>query len=118
MTSQLLSKACSPILIFIRHGHRVRGKAPGIAKTLQQRLARKKKYFSLKHNFIRKISERDYEDPELHKKHDIGFPLERPSRSAEVRQRLEHLKAQRKDFNLEKLARANKRKLDHKFVKD
>lgn len=42
MTSQLLNtKACSPILLFVRNGHRMRGKPPGIARTLKQRLESK-----------------------------------------------------------------------------
>jgi len=79
----------------------MKGKPPGIAKTLQQRLA-----------------ERDYEDPVLHKKHDIGFPLPKPSRSAEAKQRMEHLKVQRKDSNLEKLARTNKLEINLEEVKN
>lgn len=101
MTSQLLSKACSPILIFVRHGHKIRGKAPGIAKTLQQRLA-----------------ERNYEDPVLHSKHDIGFPPPRPSSFAEKKQRMDHLRAQRKNVDLEKLARTNKLQINLEEVKN
>jgi large subunit ribosomal protein L38 len=48
------------------------------------------------------------EDPELNKKHDIGFPYVKPARSAELKQRLQHLKVQRHDLNLEKLARTQK----------
>lgn len=32
---------CSPLMCFIRHGHRLRGKPPGIARTLAQRIAGK-----------------------------------------------------------------------------
>lgn len=40
MCSSLLSvKGLSPLLSFVRNGHRLRGKAPGVAKTLSQRLA-------------------------------------------------------------------------------
>lgn len=56
-------------------------------------------------------SEENFEDPVLNSKVDIGFPFLRPSRSAELRQRLDHLKTLRKDSSLEKLARSNKRKL-------
>jgi large subunit ribosomal protein L38 len=87
----MLLNTFSPLKTFVRLGHRLRGKPPGIAKTLSQRLA-----------------EENAEDPEITKPHDIGFAHLRPSRSEEYRQRLDHLKAQRKNPNLEKLARNRK----------
>lgn len=48
------------------------------------------------------------EDAELNKKVDIGFPFLQPSRSTELKKRLEVIKGQRKNEELEKLARSNK----------
>ncbi|CRK93170.1 CLUMA_CG006531, isoform A [Clunio marinus] len=78
----------------------IRGKPPGIAKTLSQRLAMENR-----------------EDPELSTRIDIGFPAPRPSRSTELKQRLEHLKKHRNDSNLEKLARNNTLNIDLDEVK-
>lgn len=54
------------------------------------------------------ILEEHPENVELNKKVDIGFPFLQPSRSSELKQRLEVVKAQRKNEELEKLARSNK----------
>lgn len=86
-----------------------RGKPVGVAKTLQQRLAGEffnDKIFLNFYDFF--LVEENFEDPVLHQKNDIGFPLAKAPRSAEIKQRIEHIKAQRKDVNLEKLARSNK----------
>jgi len=40
---------------------------------------------------------------------NIGFPQLKESRSAQLKKRLEHLKAQRTSKQLEQLARSNKR---------
>lgn len=81
----------SPLITFVRHGHKMRGKPPGLAISLSQLLAKK-----------------NYVDPQLHKKHDIGFPSLKKSRSEEYRYRNEIIRANRKDPNLEKLARSKK----------
>jgi hypothetical protein len=62
------------------------------------------------------FSEENKEDPELTGSNDIGFPFLRPARSTELRQRLDHLKAQRKDTNLEKLARNKKRESNRRWI--
>lgn len=80
----------SPLISFVRHGHRALGKPPGIAKSLSQ-----------------VMEERKYEDPVLHKKHDIGFPSKRLSRSEEYHKRMTTVKANRSDGSLEKLARSH-----------
>lgn len=103
----LCQKPCSPLLMFVRF----RGKPIGVAKTLSQRLAGElqvSRYRLSKSSLF--ILEENYSDPVLHERFDIGFPQTKPSRSAELRQRLDHLKKQRKDPNLEKLARSKKRK--------
>lgn len=123
-------KPCSPLLMFVRYGHRLRGKRPGVAKSLAQRLEgefhhrsqncsrfschRRFRHKNLFRNIFFPIAEGRREDPELCRKNDIGFPFLRPARSAELKQRLEQLKAIRKDPNLEQLARKNKCK---KFLK-
>lgn len=48
-------------------------------------------------------------DNEVSRKIDIGFPQLRPSRSEQLKIRLAHVKAQRKNPDLEKLARAGTR---------
>ena len=50
-------------------------------------------------------SEENMVDPEIAKKIDIGFPQLRLSRSQQLKERLEHLKQQRSNKNLEKDAR-------------
>lgn len=41
-----LLRFCSPIVIQARHGHRMRGKAPDVAKSLKERLG-KRFYFKI-----------------------------------------------------------------------
>jgi len=48
-------------------------------------------------------------DPEVVARINIGFPQLKESRSAQLKKRLEHLKAQRTSKQLEQLARSNKR---------
>lgn len=50
-------------------------------------------------------------DPEVARKVNIGFPHLKPARSAQLKERLDHLKAQRSNPELEKLARAKTRKI-------
>lgn len=68
-------------------------------------------YFNFKFFFFFFLEEKRL-DPVLHKQNDIGFPFLKPSRSAELRQRLDHLKKQRSDSALEKLARSQSRKFN------
>ncbi|XP_058061900.1 large ribosomal subunit protein mL38 [Anopheles bellator] len=77
----------------LRHGHRLRGRAPGVAKTLAERLQAENKV-----------------DPEVSKPVNIGFPYLKPSRSAQLSERLAQLKNRRKSTELECLSR--ERKLD------
>ncbi|XP_053695857.1 39S ribosomal protein L38, mitochondrial [Sabethes cyaneus] len=86
---------------FIRHGHRLRGKAPGVAKTLEQRLAEERAV-----------------DPEVARKINIGFPHLKPARSDLLKERLTHLKAQRANPELEKASRTQSLALDLKQVKN
>ncbi|XP_016993093.2 large ribosomal subunit protein mL38 [Drosophila takahashii] len=78
-----------------RQGHTIRGKAPGVARTLEQR-----------------VQEETARDPEVLARVNIGFPQLRDSRSAQLKTRLEHLKAQRSSKQLEQLARSNKLIID------
>ncbi|CAH0547338.1 unnamed protein product [Brassicogethes aeneus] len=72
----------------VRCGHHLRGKPPGIAKSLEEKLLEKKK-----------------KDPVLSFRVDIGFPIVLSSRSKKLDERLKVLKEQRKNTQLEKLAR-------------
>ncbi|EDW07628.1 39S ribosomal protein L38, mitochondrial [Drosophila mojavensis] len=78
-----------------RQGHTLRGKPPGVARTLEQRL-----------------QDENVTDPEIVARINIGFPQLKPSRSAQLKERLEHLKAQRASKELEQLARVNKLLID------
>ncbi|XP_057651667.1 39S ribosomal protein L38, mitochondrial [Diorhabda carinulata] len=75
----------------IRHGHHLRGKPPGVAKSLETKLA-----------------EANYKDPSIHYRVDIGLPPPRVSRTKVLQDRLKLLKEQRKNTALEKLARDKK----------
>lgn len=88
------------LLLPVRHGHRLRGKAPGVAKTLEQRLAEERAV-----------------DPEVARKVNIGFPHLKPARSAQLKERLDHLKAQRANPELERLARAKTLTIDPELVR-
>ncbi|XP_046734605.1 39S ribosomal protein L38, mitochondrial [Diprion similis] len=79
----------------IRYGHRVRGKPPGIARTLEQRLAELKPY-----------------NPALQFKVDIGLPAVQKSKRAILAQQLEHRKKIQSDPNLERLARHKELRID------
>lgn len=85
--------------------------ATGISENFKSASCRwNKRYYrnqiKIEHLFF--FSEENFEDPVLHRKIDIGFPFLRPSRTAELKQRLDHLKTMKKDSSLEKLARSNK----------
>ncbi|XP_017484222.1 PREDICTED: 39S ribosomal protein L38, mitochondrial [Rhagoletis zephyria] len=85
----------NPLLITARLGHTIRGKRPGVARSLEQRL-----------------QEENAKDPELTARVNIGFPRLKPSRSEQLKERLAHLKAQRSSEEVEKLARSNKLLID------
>ncbi|XP_068159960.1 large ribosomal subunit protein mL38 [Drosophila tropicalis] len=78
-----------------RHGHTLRGKPPGVARTLEQRLR-----------------DETASDPEVTARVNIGFPQLKGSRSEQLKNRLKHLKAQRSNKELEQLARSNKLLID------
>ncbi|KAL9886260.1 mitochondrial ribosomal protein L38 isoform 1-T1 [Glossina fuscipes fuscipes] len=77
----------TPLLSIIRNGHTIRGKRPGVARTLEQRLR-----------------EENPQDAELTARVDIGFPKLRAPKSHR-QERMQHLKVQRKSVELEKKAR-------------
>ncbi|KAJ4432200.1 hypothetical protein ANN_20816, partial [Periplaneta americana] len=54
------------------------------------------------------ISELNYKDPSVHFKVDIGFPKPKPSRSVELKERLNVIRARRSDTEIEKLSRLKK----------
>ncbi|CAH1119559.1 unnamed protein product [Phaedon cochleariae] len=83
ITGNISSSLCGSI----RNGHHLRGKPPGIAKSLEQ-----------------KLSEKNYLNPAIYFKVDIGLPPPRLSRSKVLDERLKYLKEQRKNPMLEKLA--------------
>ncbi|KAH8373177.1 hypothetical protein KR009_000106 [Drosophila setifemur] len=83
------------LLTVTRQGHVLRGKPPGIARTLEQRLR-----------------EETVTDAEVAARVNIGFPHLKGSRSAQLKMRLEHLKAQRSSKQLEQLARSKKLIID------
>ncbi|KAL9696191.1 hypothetical protein quinque_015476 [Culex quinquefasciatus] len=97
---QLLATSLATTRLQVRHGHRLRGKAPGVAKTLEQRLAEDRAV-----------------DPEVARKVNIGYPHLKPARSAQLKERLDHLKAQRSNPELEKLARAKTLTVDPELVR-
>nr|CAH7731391.1 unnamed protein product [Callosobruchus chinensis] len=72
----------------VRHGHRLRGVAPGVGKSLEQ-----------------KLEESRYKDPSLYYRVDIGLPPPKVSRSQQLQERLQTLKAQKTNPSVVKLAR-------------
>ncbi|XP_019871903.2 39S ribosomal protein L38, mitochondrial [Aethina tumida] len=84
----------------VRNGHHLRGKPPGVARSLKERLA-----------------ELNQKDPKIHYRVDIGLPPIVQSRSKQLEERLKILKAQRKDPKLEKLARNKSLLIDLDAVK-
>ncbi|XP_029709603.2 large ribosomal subunit protein mL38 [Aedes albopictus] len=100
LTGENLLRRSVTLQCFVRHGHRLRGKPPGVARTLEQRLACERAV-----------------DPELAKKVNIGFPHLKPARSEQLKERLAHLKAQRANPELEKASRAKTLTVDPELVK-
>lgn len=95
----------------------LRGKPPGVAKTLEQRLSGK---MLLNTRFVvmflwsdsRLSGEKDV-DPEIEETIDIGFPQPFTGRSSDKRkERMAYVKSQRQNSELEKLARTQTRKLE------
>ncbi|KAG4074379.1 hypothetical protein HA402_008788 [Bradysia odoriphaga] len=90
-----------PLLTTVRFGHRLRGKPPGIAKTLEQRLS----------------DEKDV-DPEIEEMIDIGFPQPFTGSKADKRkEQMAYIKSQRQSSELEKLARTQTLVVDLNDVK-
>nr|XP_022915739.1 39S ribosomal protein L38, mitochondrial [Onthophagus taurus] len=90
-TSSINPKICSNLNGAIRSGHHLRGKPPGVARTLDQRL-----------------QELNYKDPELYFKVDIGLPPPQKLRAKVLKKRIEVVKANKQNENLEKLSRNKK----------
>ncbi|XP_055910180.1 39S ribosomal protein L38, mitochondrial [Eupeodes corollae] len=88
-------KSSCPLLLTSRYGHTLRGKPPGVARTLEQRL-----------------QDENPIDPEVVEQINIGFPKLKRSRSIEMKERLAHLKSQRTSPQLEKTARRNDLTID------
>ncbi|XP_037937152.1 39S ribosomal protein L38, mitochondrial [Teleopsis dalmanni] len=84
-----------------RNGHTIRGKPPGVAKTLEQRL-----------------QEENVKDPEIIARINIGFPQLKAARSAQLKERLAVMKAHRKNSDLEKQARSRQLLIDLKQVEE
>lgn len=105
-----LNKMSLPVLkLFISDKHFVqitlvrnlRGKPPGVAKSLKQRL-----------------EEMNYKDPALHFKVDIGFPRPKPSRSQELKERIAILRASRSNPEIERLSRTKQLEVSLKDVRE
>ncbi|XP_050070016.1 39S ribosomal protein L38, mitochondrial [Anopheles maculipalpis] len=107
--ANLIQRTCEYLLLKpyvlqrfdIRYGHKLRGKAPGVAKTLAERLQAEK-----------------LQDPEVTRPVNIGFPYVKPSRSSQLSERLAHLKSQRNNATLERLSRERKLEVDLEQVRD
>ncbi|CAL1687249.1 unnamed protein product [Lasius platythorax] len=88
----------------VRHGHRLRGKPPTIARSLQQRL----EHIRLKR-----------EDPTLNFKVDIGFPVSRVTRQTITNAWSKEIIALKRNPELERAARTRKLLIDlHKVRQD
>lgn len=114
--TSIIRKVCD-LRLSCRYGHTLRGKPPGIARTLQQRLAGIHsvviRNLSRLNSPISLISEDNAVNSELSMKINIGFPFLRPSRSSVLKERLKHVRMQRDNPKLEKMARENTRKFLH-----
>lgn len=85
----------------VRHGHRLQGKSPTIARTLRQRL-----------------DELNREDPTLSFKVDIGYRLPRVTRRAITSDWSNEITARRNRNELEKLSRTRKLLVDLRMVRE
>ncbi|XP_017779211.1 PREDICTED: 39S ribosomal protein L38, mitochondrial [Nicrophorus vespilloides] len=79
----------------VRYGHHLRGKPPGVARSLEQRL-----------------EELNFKDPEIHYKVNIGFAKKQLKRNAVLSERITILKDNHRNQDLEKKARTNKLEID------
>uniref|UniRef100_A0A182Q033 Large ribosomal subunit protein mL38 n=1 Tax=Anopheles farauti TaxID=69004 RepID=A0A182Q033_9DIPT len=113
LTEYLLLKQNLLQRVAVRYGHRLRGRPPGIAKTLNERLKGKSSRF---HQFY-PVREKAL-DPELTRPVNIGFPFIKPSRSIQLSERLAHLKTQRNNGELERLSRERKLHVDLEQVRN
>ncbi|KAJ8922290.1 hypothetical protein NQ315_004229 [Exocentrus adspersus] len=96
----LNTQVSSPLCGAVRNGHHIRGVPPGIAKSLKQ-----------------KQEEWNYKDPSIHFRVDISLPPSRLSRTEQLEERLKFIKAQKKNPEVEKLAREKKLLIDLDEVK-
>lgn len=105
----------APLLTISRFGHRLRGKPPGVARTLEQRLSGKfahKHFYGYVFRNRNHLSDERNVDPEVDKKVDIGFPwLDAVSKSDKRKDRMSYIKTQRQSTDLEKQARMQTRNL-------
>lgn len=85
----------------VRHGHRLRGKPPTIARTLKQRL-----------------EQLNQKDPTLDFKVDIGFPVAKATRRSITSAWTSEIIARRNDADLEKLSRTRKLLVDLQTVRE
>ncbi|XP_030754113.1 39S ribosomal protein L38, mitochondrial [Sitophilus oryzae] len=95
ITSTLYDNARPGSLIFVRNGHHLRGKPPGIAKSLEEKLAAK-----------------NYKDPAIHYKVDIGLPPPQINKSKLLQERLKILRSRKNDPELERASRKCQLKID------
>ncbi|XP_043287025.1 39S ribosomal protein L38, mitochondrial isoform X2 [Venturia canescens] len=99
MSSQFYRRICGDLIKMrdqqVRLAHTLRGKAPGIARTLEDRFA-----------------EINWKDPELHFRVDIGFKHVLPSRNKIMSQWIDQMKTLRHDPDLEKKARGRELYID------
>ncbi|KAJ9584581.1 hypothetical protein L9F63_021079 [Diploptera punctata] len=79
----------------------MRGRDPLVAKSLEERL-----------------HERNYKDPTIHYKVNIGLPHLKPSRSKELKERLSVLRTMRSNPELERLARLRKPEISDDDVRE
>jgi large subunit ribosomal protein L38 len=66
---------------------------------------------SLQTIYVIFVAGENFVDPEIALKINIGLPFQRASRSIELKARLDHIRAQRKNILLEKSSREQKRML-------
>ncbi|KAH0535185.1 39S ribosomal protein L38, mitochondrial [Cotesia glomerata] len=104
MSSRLFNYLKNDLLVInyqqLRHGHKIRGKPPGVARTLKQRLEEMRRT-----------------DPELDFKVDIGFKPIKLSRRETTTSYMEYVKEVRKNPELEKKSRRKELILDLEEIK-
>ncbi|CAG5082852.1 Similar to Mrpl38: 39S ribosomal protein L38 [Cotesia congregata] len=104
MSSRLFNYLKNDLLVInyqqLRHGHKIRGKPPGVARTLKQRLEEMRRT-----------------DPELDFKVDIGFKPIKLSRRETTTSYMEYVKEVRKNPELERKSRRKELILDLEDIK-